>query len=119
METEEFAGRSAEMRKESPWLASEDLMDLDRDVEVEIEGVYKHKGATFDDGRKEDVFALKFKGKQKQLVLNATNRRKLVSLFNTTKVQEWIGKKISLYVDYNVRKIGGRKGETTCGIRIR
>ncbi len=119
METEKFTGRSAEMRKDTPWLSSEDLMDVGKDVEVEISGVFKHKNAVFDDGRKDTVYALAFKGKTKQLVLNATNRKRLVAMFGTTKVDQWIGKKISLYVEDGVRKPGGARGETTCGIRVR
>ena len=119
MQSESFQGRSAEMRKESPWLSSEDLMDIGHNVEVEIEGVFRHQDAVFDDGRKATVFALKFKGRAKQLVLNATNRKRLVELFDTTKVQTWIGKTIRLYVDPNVRKPGGSRREMTRGIRIR
>jgi len=119
MESTSFEGRSAEMRKPTPWLSSEDLMDLPGDVEVVIEAVYAHRGAIFDDGRKEDVYSLKFAGKQKQLILNATNRRRLIELFGTTKVKEWIGKKITLYVESGIRKPGGIRGETTTGIRIR
>lgn len=118
MKSEPFTGQTREMRLDSPWLASEDILDLG-DVEVEIEAVYKHRDAVFDDGRTATVFAVKFKGKQKQLVLNATNRKTLLALFATSKVTEWLGKKITLYVDRNVRKPGGRAGETTCGIRIR
>lgn len=119
METESFAGRSAEMRKDTPWLASEDLMDLGKEPVVEIAGVFKHKNAVFDDGRKDTVYALAFKGGKKQLVLNATNRKRLVDMFGTTKVDQWIGKKIRLYVEDGVRKPGGARGETTRGIRVR
>jgi hypothetical protein len=118
MKSEPFTGRSGEMREGTPWLASEDILDCG-DVAVEIEAVFHHKGAVFDEGRQEDVFALKFKGKQKQLVLNATNRKRLVKLFGTSKTTEWVGKTIILYVDHNVRKPGGSRGEKTCGIRIR
>jgi hypothetical protein len=119
MESEQFDGRSAEMRKATPWLSSEDIRDIGHDVEVVIEAVYKHKNAVFDDGRKEDVFALKFQGKQKQLVLNATNRKRLIEIFGTTNVKQWAGKSILLYVEYGIRKPGGGKGDTTCGIRVR
>ena len=118
MESEQFTGLSREMKKESPWLASEDIFDSG-DVEVEIEGVFKHKDAVFDDGRKETVHSIKFVGKRKQLVLNATNRKRLVTLFGTTRVQDWVGKKIVLYVDRNVRLPGGKRGEVTCGIRVK
>lgn len=118
MESEKFDGMSAAMKVGTPWLASEDIMDAG-DVPVQIEAVYKHKDVMFDDGRTATVFSLAFAGKQKQLVLNATNRKTLVANFGTTKVSEWIGQTVVLYVDRNVRKPGGRRGETTCGIRIR
>jgi hypothetical protein len=118
MESEQFTGRSAEMKKDTPWLASEDLMDVG-DVEVTIEGVFKHKNVMFDDGRKESVYAIKFVGKEKQMILNATNRKRLVVLCGTTKVAEWAGMIVRIGVDRNVRKPGGKRGETTCGIRVR
>jgi hypothetical protein len=118
MQSEPFSGRTSEMRLDTPWLASEDLLDLG-DVAVEIEGVYRHKDAKFDEGRTQTIFALKFKGKKKELVLNATNRKTLVAMFGTGNVKEWVGKQITLYVDQRVRKPGGGRGETCCGIRIR
>lgn len=111
---EVFEGRSAAMKKDSPWLASEDLLGLP-DVKVEIEGVYRHSDVEFDAGRKEKfVYSVKFKGKSKQLVLNATNRKTLVAKFGTN-VKDWAGKQVSLYVDENVRMMG----KTVCGIRIK
>jgi hypothetical protein len=114
METEPFVGRSVEMKKESPFLASEDIMDVG-DVEVEISGVYRHVDAIFDDGRKDTVYALGFVGKNKHLILNNKNRKTLIKKFGTTKTTEWHGKKIKLYVDTNVRF--GK--DIVCGIRIR
>lgn len=118
MKSEEFTGRSAEMKKDPLWLSSEDLLDFG-DVEVTIEAVFKHIDAEFDGGRKHTVFALKFVGKEKQLILNNTNRKRLVEAFGTTKLPEWKGRKIKLYVDQNVKKPGGRQGEKTCGIRVK
>jgi len=118
MKSTSFTGNSGEMRKDSPWLASEDIMDSG-DVTVEIEAVFRHDDAAFDDGRKETVWAIKFKGPEKQLVLNATNRKTLVAKFGTTKTPEWVGQSITLYVERGIRKPGGKRGETCCGIRIR
>lgn len=118
MKSEPFGGKSVEMKKPTLWLASEDILDAG-DVEVVIEQVFKHKDAKFDDGRVETVHAIAFVGKQKQLILNATNRKTLVDKFDTTDVKLWIGKKIVLWVDRDVRKPGGGKGERCCGIRIR
>ena len=110
-----FEGSSSEMRDpNSPWLASEDILDKG-DVPVTIEGVYKHIDAKFQDGRKETIFALGFKGKKKRLVLNATNRRTLVNMFKTSDTMKWVGERIALYVDPNVKAFG----DVVCGIRIR
>ena len=109
-----FEGRSAEMKKDSPWLASEDLQDLG-DVKVIIEAVYRHADVEFDAGRKEKwVYSLKFQGKQKQLVLNSTNRKAIVGHYGTD-VSKWKGKELTLYVDPDVRLMGKK----VCGIRVR
>ena len=109
-----FDGRSSEMKKETPWLASEDLMGLG-DVAVKIEAVYRHSDVEFEAGRKEKkVYSVAFVGKQKQLVLNSANRKSLVSKFGVN-VKDWVGKEVKLYVDQNVRLMG----KTVCGIRIR
>jgi hypothetical protein len=118
MKSEPFDGKSPAMKKDTPWLSAEDLLDAG-EVAVEIEGVWKHTDAVFDDARKETVHALQFKGKQRQLILNATNRKTLVAKFGTTDVKKWIGQSITLYVQKDVRKPGGKRGETTCGIRVR
>jgi hypothetical protein len=118
MKSEEFTGRSPAMKKEGPWLSSEELMDAG-EVTVEIEKVFRHVDAEFDEGRKETVHALKFVGKERQLVLNNTNRKTLVAKFQTTDVKQWIGKPVTLFVVHGIRKPGGKKGETTCGIRVK
>lgn len=110
---EEFSGRSSEM-KASPWLASEDLLDLG-EVKVEIEGCRRYRDVEFDKGRKEEVvYALKFKGKEKELVLNAVNRKTLVHKFGTD-VRKWSGQEVVLWVDRKVRF----QGNFVCGIRIK
>ena len=108
-----FEGRSAEMKKDSPWLASEDILGLE--IDVEIEKVYRHQDVEFDAGRKEKVvYSVAFIGKKKQLVLNSTNRKTIVSKFGVN-VKEWAGKKVTLYVDSSVRLMG----KTVNGIRIK
>lgn len=113
MSAKEFAGHSSEMRADSPWLASEDLMGKG-DVECVIASVFFHKGAEFDEGRKEDVFTVSFEGKKKQLVLNSTNRRSIVAKYGPN-TQDWRGKKIVLYCKTGIKCYG----ETRTGIRIR
>lgn len=102
MNTQKFEGRSAEMKKDTPWLAVEDIEGLG-DVIVEIEAVYKHSDVEFEAGRKEKaVYSMSFKGGKKQLILNSTNRVMLKDHFGSN-VKDWIGKKITLYVQDGVR----------------
>ncbi len=109
-----FTGRAGAMRV-SPWLASEDLDGLG-DVPVVIEAVFCHKDVAMQDGRKQaKLFAIKFTGKERQMVLNATNRKALVAKFGTD-VKAWLGKEILLYVKDGVRNPAGG---TTKGLRVK
>lgn len=112
--SEVFEGHSSEMKKDSPWLASEDLLGKG-DVEVTIKACHRHKDVPFDGGRREPtVYSLEFVGKKKQMVLNTTNRKTLVEKFGAN-VKEWTGKKITLWVDTEVPM----KGKLVSGLRIR
>ena len=51
------------------------------------------------------------------LVVNATNRKTLRKLFKSVTADALVGKRISLYIDHNVRD--PQTGELTDGIRIR
>jgi hypothetical protein len=107
MTSNRFEGSTSEMRKNvkpTPWLASEDILSY-VPLTVTIESCFFERGATFDAGRKEDVYTISFKGAKKKLVLNATNRKKLVSMFGTN-VKEWFGKAVVLEV-HQVRGVGG------------
>lgn len=113
-ESATYEGRTAAMRT-SQWLASEDLDGLG-EVEVTIEAVYLHKDAVMQDGRKQPkLFAVKFSGKERQLVLNATNRKTLAGKFGTD-TKAWKGQNVLLYVKDGVRNPAGG---TTKGIRIK
>lgn len=115
MKTEIYDGPITAMRT-SPWLASEDLLDRPgMNAHVTIECVHKHNDAKMQDGRKEaEIFTLKFAGKAKEMVINATNRKTLLAVFGP--IKEWTGKEIEIYVDQNVKLVGGGKGN---GLRIR
>ena len=111
---QEFDGTAAEMR-DSPWLSAEDLVPAPgKQATVTIERVMKYRNVQFDKGRsKPEAYALKFAGKQRELVLNATNRKKLVELFGP-KVDDWKRQKVSLYVSSTTLA-----GKTVPCIRIR
>jgi len=111
---EVFEGHSSEMRGETPWLSSEDLLGRGEQT-VEIVACHRYRDVTFEEGRTEPtIYTLQFKGKSKQLVLNKVNRKKLVEMYGPN-VKEWAGKSIKLYVDAKVRF----RGKTVCGIRIK
>lgn len=114
MEAKPFTGLSGALRT-SPWLASEDLIGLG-DVPAEIEEVLLYDEVVFDGGRKEkNVPTVRFKGKQKQLVLRTSaNRKTLVRLFGSD-TRQWIGKTVRLFHDPTVKMAGKAVG----GIRIR
>jgi hypothetical protein len=116
MKTETYTGKVSGM-KTSPWLASEDLLGISPQ-QVVIAGVYKHEDIPMDGGRKEKLlFAIGFEKIQKQLILNATNRKALSRQFGAD-TKQWVGKTVTLFVQDGVRKPGGRAGETCQGLRI-
>jgi len=114
---EEFTGRSSAMRAENRWLGAEDIYGYG-DVKVTIAGVVRYLNVKFESGRvKKEVFALRFEGKKKQLVLSPTKRRPIITAFGTD-TRDWIGKVITLYVDTDVPK-PGCPSDRTWGIRVR
>jgi len=113
-EAKTFTGLSGALRT-SPWLAGEDLVGLG-EVPCEIEAVLIYDEVLFDGGRKEkNVPTLKFKDKQKQLVLRtSTNRKTLISAFSSD-TKKWIGRTVYLYFDESV-KFGNK---VVGGIRLK
>jgi hypothetical protein len=113
-EAKQFTGLSGALRT-SPWLAGEDLVGLG-DVPCEIEQVLIYDEVMFDGGRKEkNVPTLKFKDRQKQLVLRTSANRKVLVRMHGSNTKAWLGKLIHLYFDPTV-KFGGKE---VGGIRIK
>ena len=111
---EQYRGPSG-VARDSQWLTNEDLPG-ERDVVVEIESVTLYKDVTFQAGRtKAKVLSIKFKGKERELALNATNRKVLALLFGTA-TADWYGQRIALYVEQDVRRPDGSRGPA---VRIR
>ena len=112
---EEYTGPSG-IARESRWLTSEDIPH-DRDTAVEIATVIRYDRLTMQGGReKRNALALRFVGKGRELLLNATNRKTLAALFRTNKCGEWFGKRILLFVEQDVRRPDGTRGPA---VRIR
>lgn len=101
---------------DSPWLAADDLPD-DKDTIVTIEAVNLRRDVTMDAGRKKDVaLSLRFVGKKRELMLNATNRKTLTLLSGSAKCEAWYGMTIALFKAQGVRRPDKTKGPA---IRIR
>lgn len=96
---EVFEG-SFDALKDSAWLSAADL-PWDRDTPVCIEAVVKRKDVRFQAETKSVYGSLKFKGKRKELGLNAGHRAILKQLFGDAKNAR--GKWIALYVDPEVQ----------------
>ena len=112
---QKYAGPSG-IARESNWLTNEDIPH-DRDTLVTIETVVLRRNLTMDQGRKKDIaLSLKFEGKQRELMLNATNRKTLAALFRSNQCEAWWGKRVLLYVEQGVRRPDGTNGPA---VRIR
>lgn len=113
---------SAGGMKDSPYLASDDILDLripgqdPGTVITSIVDIFQATNLTFEGGRKKDKgWLLWVKNKDnKMLVLNATNRKILAKAYGSSDVTWWIGKRVKLWVDPNVKLAG----ELVNGIRI-
>lgn len=113
MQIEEYTGSSSAMRK-SEFLACEDIEGLG-DVAVVIEKVLKIRDAAVQDGKKLDGFTIKFKGKDKMMVVNSTNAKTLTRAFGVD-TKKWIDKGALIFIQDNVRS---PKGGLTRGLRIK
>ena len=112
---ESYKGPSG-IARDSNWLTNEDLPH-DRDTVVTIEVVRLRRNLTMQGGRPKPIgLSLKFVGKSRELLLNATNRKTLAALFDTNECGAWFGKQIALFVEQDVRRPDGTKGPA---VRIR
>ena len=50
------------------------------------------------DGKKEECTVARFKENEKPMILNATNCKTIAKLYNTPFIEEWVGKRIKIYV---------------------
>ncbi len=102
--------------RDSIWLTSEDLPH-DRDTEVVIEQINMRKGVKWQGGRVSPVVvSAQFKGKSRELRLNATHRKTLRNLFQSSEGRDFVGKRVALYVEQDVRRPDGTTGPA---VRIR
>jgi len=88
--------------------------DVDGDLLVTISKIGKVNLAKEGDAP-EYKWAMKFEELQKPLILNATNLKRLARACNSQETDDWIGKKILLYVDPDIEFGGNVVG----GIRVK
>lgn len=100
----------------SDFLRSEDVEASGGEMQLTISAVGRKE---YDkDGKKEIKGLLSFTETAKKLSTNVTNTNALVSMYGGKNIDvEWVGKKITLFVDYNVKNPNG--GGVTKGIRIK
>lgn len=99
--------------KDSNWLSAETL-PADRDTVVQIDAVVRRREVKFKNETKHGYGSLRFKGKDKELGLNATHLKVLKALYGPD-TSTWFGQWITLYVDPDVSAFG----QIVSAVRIR
>lgn len=94
------------------WICAADLAG--KDVVVEIEKVEGGEVEDAQNQRKSRKPICHFVGKKKPLALNVTNCKTIANLFGSNDVDDWVGKKITLYPTTTQNR-----GETVECVRVR
>ena|SRR5688572_17965757 len=97
---ESYRGPSG-LLKDTDWLTAETI-PTDKDTQVQVEDVQRFKNLKLGGGQRQDVKksagALKFKGKDRMLILNATNLKVMSALFGSN-TAGWVNQWIALHVE--------------------
>ncbi len=109
---EVYTGPAGALR-ESNWL-THDLLNPEKDTIIQIKDVVRRKAVKFKDETKKGYGSLRFFKTDRELGLNSTHIRVLSHLFGT-KVGDWFGRYVALYVDDNVSAFG----KIVSAVRIR
>jgi hypothetical protein len=97
----------------SPWLGAIDF-DEDKDTIIVLEYAFSAT-AKFEKGRDETCIFGRFKGYDKDIVINSTNAKQIHKFAGTDNIGAWKNIPLSIYIDTNVK----RGGEIVSGWRIR
>jgi len=89
-------------------------LDGKREVTVTINKLDTDK-VTGQQGRKEDCFVVFFKEFDKPMILNRTNAKAIEKVAGSGLIQDWVGTKVTLYVEKGVKAFG----EVVDALRIR
>ena len=113
--TVEYKGSTGAMR-DSLWLTNEDIPH-DAETIVTIEKVNLRRAYKFRGSKAEkDTFSLVFKGKKRELRVNAAIRKTLNALSGGTTADKWYGMTVALFVQQDVGRPDGTIGPA---VRIR
>jgi hypothetical protein len=117
---ETIAGLSSQMRKPAPWLEAEDVLEAGGRIEAMIGRVVHYPIVVFGGGHEEeDMYAIHWStagvDDLKPLLLNKTNRQRLVAAWGK-RVVEWMGRRVVLLT---VRTTNPKTGEPCPGTRLR
>ena len=94
--------------RDSDFLTNEDVSHT-TDTVLTIEDVKFYKSLKFGPRTEERKLSLKFKERKRELVLNATNRKTVALLFGAD-TTDWIGRKVALWVEKDVRRPDNTRG---------
>lgn len=94
--------------RDSDWLTNEDIPHKG-DTILTIEDVKFYKNLKFGPRTEERKLSLKFKERKRELVLNSTNRKTVALLFGPD-TTDWIGRKLALWVEQDVRRPDNTRG---------
>lgn len=97
---------------DSKWLRWQDLPD--GEATATITSAEKEPVEMPPVGKEEEKFVLRFAKTKKGLICNRTNAT-TISTIHGTEIEDWIGKKVTLYADLGVKF----RGEKVGGIRVR
>lgn len=80
-------------------------LDGKREVVVSIKGVGAAK-VTGQNGRKEDCFVVHYNEMDKPMILNRTNAKAIEKVAGSGLVEDWVGVRVTLYVEKGVKAFG-------------
>jgi hypothetical protein len=100
---------------DKPYLGSWDL-DGKGDVTVKIARI--ERGELNNKGKIDKKPIIFFEGAKKGWIANVTSCAIIAEIYQTKNVDEWVGKRITLFVG-KAPKVAGRPGELTDAIQVR
>lgn len=83
---------------------------IQQDTTVTIES-YKYDDVTGDKGRTDKCLILHFKEFEDGYIINKTNSKRITEIYGSPYVEDWVGKKITLYIEKNAALLRNKADE--------